>query len=99
MEYDYLCVSKNWANFYRGEINIDDNVKSQLHLPLLDLNALKTIPSRVSMVHIFTASPTGGLNDSERRAGAWYVPQVCLGDQHEGLRDRRRDDFRYIYIQ
>jgi hypothetical protein len=62
-------VSTNWANFYRDEIDIDDNVKSQLHLPLYDLNALKMVPSRVSMVNIFSAFPTG-VDGSERRAGA-----------------------------
>jgi hypothetical protein len=62
-------VSTNWANFYSDEIFIDDGVKSHLHLPLIDLDALKIIPSRVSMVMIFTASPTG-LDGSERRAGA-----------------------------
>jgi hypothetical protein len=62
-------VCTNWASFYRDEIYIHDSVKSQLHLPLYNLEALKMVPSRVSMVNIFTASPTG-VDGSERRAGA-----------------------------
>lgn len=72
-------VSTNWANFYRDEIDIDDNVKSQLHLPLYDLNTLKVVPSRVSMVNIFSASPTG-VDGSERRAGAIVICRKSVWD-------------------
>lgn len=62
----------NWSNHNRDDIYLNDNVKTQLHLPLVDSNFLERIPNRTSCLILFTAHPTG-IDGSERRLGAMVI--------------------------
>jgi hypothetical protein len=65
-------ISVSWSNFFREEISLHDDITQQLHLPVFDVESLKTLPDRVSYINVFTACPSG-INGSERRAGAFVV--------------------------
>lgn len=62
-------VSVSWEQFFRKEISLGEGATMSLHLPVYNLESLKVLPDRVSLISTFTACPSG-TNGARRRLGA-----------------------------
>lgn len=61
-------VSVSWDSFFRDELVLAADIEQTLHLPLYNLNTLRVLPDRVSIVNTFTLRPKN-VNNATRTIG------------------------------
>ena len=78
-----FSITTNWATHYKMPVNLGNDVEETLHMPLYDVRELKCIPSKLSLMCLFTTS-AGGNEASKPRLGAFVVAPRSIMLEVEG---------------